>query len=416
MTGIAAVAMCAAFTSCSNNEVETLTPGEIQAMKYAESFAKTFGAEIDPQNDWGFGTPSRSASFATERTRGIYADANNWSKKYAVPADPEDNNYEIKAVTDYFTDHKFSDAEKCVKYENFFVYAISCTANGSSHMDNLHCGTKGGSMEHLYNFNKGTCSDNGWHGKSMCVEGGSSEYWTYESSEGTTHTFDHFYGVDGATIDSRLAGYYYIGFDYESAGGAENQVHAPDGYYNDWIIRISKAEGAPITHDHWTGRIFCEDLGSVEDFDFNDVVFDYDFADGKTYIKLLAAGGTIPLYIGDTKPEHEVHKIFGVDTNVMVNTGRTTRPEKIFVLDTDYGWAGGIPVIVDLSSYAANNDDNTTNPLQLLKAEPGSAPQKVCVRNVTSFPQWPSERERITIPYPKFDLYVEDHNVKWWEK
>ena len=355
MTGVAALAMCAAFTSCSHDEVTQLTENEKKEVQYAESFIKTFGVEIDSQNDWGFGTPSRSASFATTPTRSIFANENQWSDKYIVPADPEKNNYEIQTVTNYFTNNTFSDATRCVDFQNFFVYNISSTSNGS-HMDNLHCGKKGGSMEHLQRFNAGTCSDNNYHGRSMCVENGSSEYWTYESSEGTTHTFDHFYAVDGATIDSRLAGYYYIGFDYESAGGAENQVHAPDGVYNDWIIRISKATAVP--HTKWQGRIFCEDLGAIGDFDFNDVVFDYDFEGNNTYIKLLAAGGTIPLYIGDTN--HEVHQLFEVGVKTMVNTGYATHDPVIFVLDQNYGWAGGIPIYVDHTT-AENNDDSTTH-------------------------------------------------------
>jgi hypothetical protein len=76
----------------------------------------------------------------------------------------------------------------------------------------------------------------------------------------------------------------------------------------------------------YTNRIMGEDLTAEasNDFDFNDVVFDWAIsADKKTaYIKLLAAGGTRPLKIGAAKGEgEEVHDLFGVGVKTMVNTG-----------------------------------------------------------------------------------------------
>lgn len=60
-------------------------------------------------------------------------------------------------------------------------------------------------------------------------------------------------------------------------------------------------------------RIICEDLSATSgtDYDFNDVVFDVFFGDaGQAYIEVLAAGGTLPLYINDV----EVHCL-------LMNTG-----------------------------------------------------------------------------------------------
>ena len=60
MTGVAAVAMCAAFTSCSKTE-DLYDPGVAQEMEIAEvyeqynrAFIATFG-EVNPNQDWGFG-------------------------------------------------------------------------------------------------------------------------------------------------------------------------------------------------------------------------------------------------------------------------------------------------------------------------------------------------------------------------
>ena len=85
----------------------------------------------------------------------------------------------------------------------------------------------------------------------------------------------------------------------------------------------------------WDIRIMAEDLNaaaSVEegdpedsDWDFNDVVIDVKFTgDNTAKIRLVAAGGTLPLRInGDNSLE--VHDLFGVDTDIMVNTGAEAR-------------------------------------------------------------------------------------------
>lgn len=83
-------------------------------------------------------------------------------------------------------------------------------------------------------------------------------------------------------------------------------------------------EGDKPTPTTFVCRVIAEDLTVNEntDFDFNDVVFDvYINDDGKTStIRLQAAGGTLPLYIGAIDDEHEVHKLFKVGTGDMVNT------------------------------------------------------------------------------------------------
>lgn len=81
-------------------------------------------------------------------------------------------------------------------------------------------------------------------------------------------------------------------------------------------------------------RIICEDLSAKNeangnsDWDFNDVVFDVKLIDNNTRvkIKLLAAGGTLPLTVAG----HEVHEEFAeanptanISTGTMINTKNT---------------------------------------------------------------------------------------------
>lgn len=103
--------------------------------------------------------------------------------------------------------------------------------------------------------------------------------------------------------------------------------------YTDWIVRIVNAAPAP---EEPSLRVMAEDLSANEasDFDFNDVVFDVTRIDAThAQITLQAAGGTLPLRINksamasissDYEPSDndswEVHVLFNVDTDMMVNT------------------------------------------------------------------------------------------------
>ena len=102
-----------------------------------------------------------------------------------------------------------------------------------------------------------------------------------------------------------------------------------DGYYSDWIVTLTEATKGENPYPNATSlRVMAEDLSANEasDFDFNDVVLDFvASADGKSAtIYLQAAGGTLPLRINENDA-WEVHKLFGVATNVMVNTGATAK-------------------------------------------------------------------------------------------
>ena len=64
-------------------------------------------------------------------------------------------------------------------------------------------------------------------------------------------------------------------------------------------------------------RVIAEDLSASEagDFDFNDVVFDVVKAEGgKTTLKLICAGGVLPLRVRGANMGVEVHGLFGETT------------------------------------------------------------------------------------------------------
>ena len=56
LIGIAALAICAGFTSCSKNDFEPMTQAQIDKAKYEQIFLDYVGGSIAPGQTWGFGT------------------------------------------------------------------------------------------------------------------------------------------------------------------------------------------------------------------------------------------------------------------------------------------------------------------------------------------------------------------------
>jgi hypothetical protein len=226
-----------------------------------------------------------------------------------------------------------------------------------------------------------------------------------------------------------------------------------------------------VESDEWdqvtsqSGRIFCEDLGVAarEDLDYNDVVFDviiwkythtvqpykstttWKTTDGvvdqgseetstpvtngspsitNTYyaqIKLLAAGGTIPLTVAGK----EVHNAFGVGLTTMVNTrdGNSTafgayeakEPVEIGDIQKTVTFNGetyylklteGIQKAQDVPIYVNYGNSQVTE----LTAGAARAPHKLLVPFGT---QWTSERKPLNLAYPNFVNYVTDASKSW---
>jgi hypothetical protein len=103
------------------------------------------------------------------------------------------------------------------------------------------------------------------------------------------------------------------------------KVGTSDGYYSDWIVTLTEAKRKGSDYDL---KIIAEDLSAQgnSDFDFNDIVLEVKYATSTTptKVRLTHAGGTLPLIIsldGSTNETFEVHDIFDVQRNEMVNTG-----------------------------------------------------------------------------------------------
>ena len=200
-----------------------------------------------------------------------------------------------------------------------------------------------------------------------------------------------------------------------------------DGYYSDWIVCLTEAKTSqtppPPSDDVYSIRVIAEDLTYGQDldtdFDFNDVVFDVCLKANETKIRLKAAGGTLPLIIGVENPDNnqnylsnEVHNLFGVAVNVMVNTNAqlkglnsASKEDKFLTLNTAYSNAKDIPVYV--------KKNGTWVELTAVQGEPAS---KIGVD--INF-QWVNERQSMKGNYPLFVDWVQADatfrsQIKWW--
>lgn len=395
-------------TSCSSNDVPSYDPSAEKTALYQENFVKTFG-NIDPKNDWGFG---QDIPCAPKPTKGVNANANEWGGYVEVPEPLTEA--QIATVTNWFASHP-NPQGIAVNWSDFFVQQVSSTEYGKN-MDKLTCGK---AEDHINNFNGGDGSTNGnvcyWQDpnnqnnkltrsdKIQFMVNSSTECFGYHESRGTFNQQynDKYVIIPGSMIDSSVDGMYFVGFDYNSSKGENSpeNIYA-DGYYNDWIVKITP--GLYTKGD----RVMCEDLGTTADYDFNDIVIDVynDWSGypgnwgGATIVTVRAAGGTLPATVAGK----EIHELFGVDTKDMVNTGIKTAPVAIFRIP-QVANAKDVKVMV-------GNDTGTWE----LKTATGAAPQKICVPNGT---RWNKEYKSIELSYPNFKNYVNDAAAnKEWHK
>ena len=432
MTGIAAIALCAAFTSCSKESAfEQMTPGDQVHEKYNQAFLKYIGGTIDPNQDWGFSA-----------TRGITrvenANANEWAdptKAYGgLTVPPPLTAQQIAVVKKYFQTHPNLGYED-PGWTNYFIQQVYKGGDspmtgtnpvtgkpyspekylaadghtriiGSAHMDHL-AAINGSFVDHINNFNHGDCSpngdvlDNGQYvggshhtDKIMYMMNSTTASFGYYNSNGSVRRTEYTGLVSYTTIMREMGaeanclddgwGRSFMGFDFEQmiddeiyakngnnfvyytfnnqqyhylnsnmnmycgdlqefndvpnatkitelladgylpvAGSADKKWvkvgGCADGYYSDWIVTLTNADRED--NDVYDLKIIAEDLSATSnsDFDFNDIVLEVKYGT-HAKVRLTHAGGTLPLRINDND-NFEVHKLFGVQVNEMVNTG-----------------------------------------------------------------------------------------------
>ena len=480
----AALLGVAVFASCQD-----YTPDEqaIIKRKTVADYEKAFNAEfpnIDPEQNWGF-DPMPICGEDVDITRTMNTNSNEWVSvyHYEVPGGLSENgnapwgwvagdisNYERAYVYWWFSTHQWPEP-LILKWNDLFIQQVwgqpehsgitgdyenpsytGAIRNGTDLLTILNIDRPAVNppynVEPPYNptindvasaLTHGINNEpNGYEPVSDFNSGGdmqeavmyaldvSTEDFYYRDSYGTSKNYHNNWTV------RYINGNYYLGFDYWTVKDANNQYGTiyPDGYYNDWIIKLSNG-----THlvSSYTRRIMCEDLGDTFDWDFNDLVFDVtiykgEYGNGQSgyyaQIMLQAAGGTLPIYIGEKKPEYEAHFLFGVPTTTPVNVdavGGVKRPAVEFNLPIPQAWVvestnqygkvysidfEKIPIIVDRSGSGMSNKESAL----VLTAEKGKAPQKFACPSDT---YWMKEFQNIegienkqTAGHPNFAKWV----------
>lgn len=408
------LAVMGVFSSCSNKVDDLYNPDMTAALKnaqYNRAFLSQFG-NIDPNHTWGFNNLG---------ARVAITNANEWASYVDVPSPLTKEEKEL--VTNWFANNQ-NPVSTPVQWSEYFAQQVSSTeyAQKMSYLTD-------GDGTHLNNFNGGDQGSNGqvWSGeltdpndqnskvfhedKILFVRGGSTTSYSCLITCDNNRKCNDFVIVPGELIDSSLAGKFYLGFDFSAQNYDGKGAIAADGYYNDWIIKLTPCN---YTKSY---RVIAEDLGEIGDFDFNDVVFDVYFykigyrdestnwqyvEENNAAITLRAAGGTLPLYICHAGKSYEVHQLFGVEQDVMVNTDANgvQKPVAIFTLNNC--------TPLDEISIKVKQDNGE---IITLTAEQGKAPSMICVD--ASF-EWPAERQNIKDKYPEFVNYVNNQTITWY--
>jgi hypothetical protein len=389
---------------------------EMKELTYANAFEQAFG-KISPTQTWGFNQSVGTRSAQPNSNQWGTNDDNGKYKDWPRPADitPE----ERAKVLAVFNQKGEAEYEALFDTDKFFVQQVYCGPEGNK-MTQLAAYDKDGHNYTIYpdgnptvvfshedevnNFNNGKYSGNAEQG-CMLMWYSSTLDWSYKSTQGGGQRF-HYFRME------EIDGNYYVGLDFASerqAAANENEQFDRDYIYNDWIVKIVPGKGfTPPVIDKVKeeGMIICEDLGTIGDFDFNDVVFYAKvWESGMTEITLLAAGGTLNLTVAG----QEVHKAFGVPQTTMVNTEESTgkgatKDPFYFVAEKTYSRLIDIPVVVSTK----NNAGNVTS--YELSAGMGKAPQKICVPK--GF-RWCKEYKSLSIAYPGFREWTTGTSDTW---
>ena len=438
MMGMAAVAFASVLSSCSSEDsVEQKSPIEINKLNYELAFVNKFGTP-DKNHTWGFGTKVKTRGIATrgsENAEVIKKD--QWEnfpsllKGYAVPDDVTQDEADYvynwfksnpnltetgKNWSDFFIQQVYGtmDVKKDGVWERYDQNRNPSTWNENFEdkggMDYLTVGD-GTNMTHVNDFN---AEMGGPWGIVLMVNSSALKFGYHGSWDNSDRELFKLAEIevpgecfsDGVARKGWYVGLSLYGEKWDNGTKKLGQQRLKWG--DDWILKVVPAEAAPVEYED---RIMCEDLGSVGDFDFNDVVFDVRYENGNAYVKLINIGGKLPLYVAG----QEVHELMGAQAGADGNypilgnvRNKSTEFEVAGVTS-----AADISIKVDGSILVkGENVTQSEAGAQLieLQAIKGQVPQKICVAPTVE----PSaERVPISETYVKFPEWVQNENAEW---
>ena len=243
MTGMAALAICAAFTSCSK-DTDVYNSGVIEnndkqsiINNYNEAFVKTFGQPA-ANHQWGFVNYAKSSTRTTINVNGN-------EEKYENA--PSLKNNEETEIRDYVRQLTTTPHVAPTGLKNYFVTQVHDGEEtytngdgaggilGSAHMNHLQIAMEEGGVinndgslsstgnwMHINNFNHGDNTD--WNGNTLVEDGGTFNFAYHGTEDSRYHDrwisvkgedVDAYYNARGTYSGPKYAGFYYICFDFE---------------------------------------------------------------------------------------------------------------------------------------------------------------------------------------------------------
>ena len=185
----------------------------------------------------------------------------------------------------------------------------------------------------------------------------------------------------------------------------------------------------------------CEDLGSLDDYDFNDIVlevrtkieseetFEGSAKTGETFkqatleVRCLAAGGIYEANIYyNNKGIGESHNLLGGRVGTMINTEQLGRFSDWITLETitdkdawnNIGDAWAINNVAKKIKIVVTIDEKLATSALIKAPGFGDAPQMITVPGDWL---WPAERKRIEEAYRDFPNWNENsNNIEWYKK
>ena len=317
MTGIAALAMCAAFTSCSKDtEFEQITPEQTVQANYDAAFIKAFGQPAANQT-WGFGTNT---------TRAFDVNGNEWhTAKYNLEYDAPVTTAEKNMVFNYVNNTANVETVDQITFTQYWVTQIwngkkdqntdgakapnsesypdqngtKYDIVGGEHMDWLMISETAGTWTHCNNFNAAdnqNYNEGGEGGRTLMKESGTLSF-GYTNSHSSYFSTKYII-VPGEKIDDSLAGFYYVCFDFER-GYTEEEWAAEKSYGTCSIWKSQPTDQDPDAgywqnNENWELQGFHNDANSadlksaletlkgtkVKDITFKGYLNGKDFCDG----------------------------------------------------------------------------------------------------------------------------------------
>ena len=464
MSGIAAIALCAAFTSCSKENLyneEQINQNAIAKAEqdYAVAFEKAFG-KVGANVDWGFGTRAntRAAGEPEVVKKDMWVNDPTKLDGNSVPADV--TTAEAAYVYAWFQKEENKGlTEEGKPWTNFFIQQVYGTMDqqklGIWHrhdmnpqpngrdwdeeftdkggMDYLTVGD-GTTMTHVLDFN----AELGGPWNIVYMKNSSAMQFGYHGSWDSSDR--QLFKLAQITVPGECFGEgeadrtgWYVGLSLlaeKDDNGKKVLGEQRKDWGDDWILKVVPGDGiVPPNSPNY--RVIAEDLSAddASDFDFNDVVFDVIPNDTKDAAKIVlrACGGIYKLTVGDA--DHEVHEAFaeaypnagyGVGENglyPMINTNPWNPDVKVTLFEAypgrfdDANIRGTINAIV-ITVYKPIN--GVITPV-VLTARTGEAACKILVDDTFEVV---TERHGIADANHNFHMYVQGYwdteTQGWW--